>query len=104
MLPTEMFEKRQLPEEMKLKLELPFSVNLVDGVVQRINFNDNEESSWSKNVKRAALNMLQLNLKRNDVQGLKMQSSVPQDEMDNRRLSVFAIPEVCLFSLIDLEH
>jgi hypothetical protein len=95
LIPTDMFEKRQIPEELKQKLELPFTVSLVDGVVERLNFNQ-DESVWSKNIKRAAVNMLQLNLKRNDVQGLKMESSQPQNEKEQRQLSVFTIPEITL--------
>jgi hypothetical protein len=33
------------------KLELPLSVELVDGVVERINFGE-EDRTWSKNIKR----------------------------------------------------
>jgi hypothetical protein len=40
--------------------------------------------------------MLQLNLKRNDVQGLKMESSVPQSDRDQQNMAVFAVPEVTL--------
>lgn len=38
--------------------------------------------------------MLQLNLKRNDVQGLKMQSSMP--EQDEKDTQVFSVPEITL--------
>ncbi|KAI6218422.1 hypothetical protein M3Y95_01162500 [Aphelenchoides besseyi] len=39
--------------------------------------------------------MIQLNLKRNDVQGLKMQSSMPQEEQE-KETPVFTIPEITL--------
>jgi hypothetical protein len=94
LIPTDMFERRQMPEELRQTLELPFGVILVDGVVEKLNFQQ-EDSVWSKNIKRAAVNMLQLNLKRNDVQGLKMESSQPQNEKE-RQLSVFTIPEITL--------
>lgn len=81
MVPTELFEKRELPEEIRRTLEMPCTVSLVDGVVERINFDEEDRAWWdfrydqslacyfyrSKNIKRAALNMLQLNLRRNDV-------------------------------------
>jgi hypothetical protein len=42
--------------------------------------------------------MIQLNLKRNDVQGLKMQSSIPQPEQneEGRDAPVFSVPEITL--------
>ncbi|KAI6184877.1 hypothetical protein M3Y97_00643900 [Aphelenchoides bicaudatus] len=98
MIPSERFEKRDLPEEVKERLQFPYTVVLADGVVQRINF-DKEDSAWSKNIKRAALNLLQLNLKRNDVQGLKLESSQPQtqdEEIEGRQPTVFVIPEITL--------
>jgi len=98
MIPSERFEKRELPTELKEKLQTPYTVSLVDGVVERINF-DEKDSAWSKNIKRAALNLLQLNLKRNDVQGLKMESSQPQteeEEKENRQPTVFTLPEITL--------
>jgi hypothetical protein len=91
--PLEHFERRELTQELKQTLEMPLSVSYVDGVVERINFHE-EDSTWAKNIKRAVLNMIQLNLKRNDVQGLKMQSSMP--EQTNENVPVFSIPEITL--------
>jgi hypothetical protein len=87
----EHFERREIPVEVKQQLELPLSVSYIDGVVERINFHE-DDSTWSKNIKRAVLNMIQINLKRNDVQGLKMQSSMP--EQDEKDMQVFSVPEV----------
>ncbi|KAI6231775.1 hypothetical protein M3Y95_00417100 [Aphelenchoides besseyi] len=92
--PFEHFESRDIPQELKQMLEMPLSVSYVDGVVERINFHE-DDAAWSKNIKRAVLNMIQLNLKRNDVQGLKMQSSMPQEEQE-KETPVFTIPEITL--------
>jgi len=91
--PLEHFDPKQVPAELKQILEMPLSVSYVDGVVERINFHE-DDSTWSKNIKRAVLNMMQLNLKRNDVQGLKLQSSMP--EQDEKEQQVFSIPEISL--------
>jgi len=93
--PFEHFERRDIPVEVKQQLELPLSVSYVDGVVERINFHE-DDSVWSKNIKRAVLNMLQLNLKRNDVQGLKMQSSIVMSEQEEKEMQVFSVPEITL--------
>lgn len=90
--PLEHFERRELPQELKQILEMPLSASYVDNVVDRINFHE-DDSTWSKNIKRAVLNMIQLNLKRNDVQGLKMQSSMPEQD---KEVPVFSIPEITL--------
>ncbi|KAI6215600.1 hypothetical protein M3Y94_00403900 [Aphelenchoides besseyi] len=92
--PFEHFESRDIPQELKQMLEMPLSISYVDGVVERINFHE-DDAAWSKNIKRAVLNMIQLNLKRNDVQGLKMQSSMPQEEQE-KETPVFTIPEITL--------
>lgn len=92
--PFEHFERREIPQELKQTLEMPLSISYVDGVVERINFHE-QDAAWSKNIKRAVLNMIQLNLKRNDVQGLKMQSSMPQPEQE-KNAQVFTIPEITL--------
>ncbi|KAI6215143.1 Vitellogenin-6 [Aphelenchoides besseyi] len=92
--PFEHFASRDIPQELKQMLEMPLSVSYVDGVVERINFHE-DDAAWSKNIKRAVLNMIQLNLKRNDVQGLKMQSSMPQEEQE-KETPVFTIPEITL--------
>jgi hypothetical protein len=89
--PLEHFERKEIPSELRQTLELPLAVSYVDGVVERINFDEND-STWAKNIKRAVLNMLQLNLKRNDIQGLKMKSSMPED----KDVQVFSIPEITL--------
>jgi len=91
--PLEHFERKEVPAELKQMLELPLSVSYVDGVIERINFHEND-NVWSKNIKRAVLNMMQLNLKRNDVQGLKMQSSMPEQE--EKEMQVFSVPEITL--------
>jgi len=90
--PLEHFDRKEVSPELKQTLEMPLSVSYVDGVVERINFHE-DDSTWSKNIKRAVLNMLQLNLKRNDVQGLKMQSSMPQED---KEVPVFSLPEITL--------
>jgi len=97
MIPSELLERREMPEELLQKLQLPYVVSIVDNVVERINFHE-DDSVWSKNIKRAALNLLQLNLKRNDVQGLKLESSQPleKDEQEKHRPTVFTIPEIML--------
>ncbi|KAI6209112.1 hypothetical protein M3Y96_00186500 [Aphelenchoides besseyi] len=92
--PLEHFERRELSQEVQQTLEMPMFVKLTDGVVEKMNFHE-DDSVWSKNIKRAVLNMMQLNLKRNDVQGAEMHQKNPEGEEDNNS-PVFTIPEITL--------
>ncbi|CAD5212858.1 unnamed protein product [Bursaphelenchus okinawaensis] len=86
MLPFELFQKQRIPEEVQQKLDLPFEVDFVDGTVERIAFHE-QDSAWSKNIKRAVINMFQANLKRSNVQNLKMEKVEEQTQF-------FTIPEI----------
>jgi len=56
---------RKTATEMKNKLELPVEFAYIDGTVERLQF-DGEDQPWSKNIKKAVLNLIQLNLKEAD--------------------------------------
>ena len=103
-----MFEPKQIEQSKREELQLALAFTYEDGVVARIQFHP-EDSAWSKNIKRSVLNLIQLNLKRNNAQGLRseevgqqLQSSEQQQQQKNgeqgpQQLSftkVFTIPEV----------
>jgi len=69
--PMRIFEPKQIPDEKHRKLQLPAQFIYVDGVIERIQFHP-QDDTWSKNIKRAVLNMLQLNLRKNNAQGLRL--------------------------------
>jgi hypothetical protein len=69
--PMRIFEPKQIPEEKRRRLQLPAQFTYVDGVVERIQFHT-QDDTWCKNIKRAVLNMIQLNLKKNNCQGLRL--------------------------------
>uniref|UniRef100_A0A915BUL9 PPIase cyclophilin-type domain-containing protein n=1 Tax=Parascaris univalens TaxID=6257 RepID=A0A915BUL9_PARUN len=67
----EIFEEKDIEEENFKLLSLPLRFKYVDGLVSEIEF-DRDDESWSENIKRAILDVLQVNLKKNrrtDIQG-----------------------------------
>uniref|UniRef100_A0A1I7TAZ9 Vitellogenin domain-containing protein n=1 Tax=Caenorhabditis tropicalis TaxID=1561998 RepID=A0A1I7TAZ9_9PELO len=53
-------EQRELSDEYKQLLELPVRAQLRNGLISEIQF-DKEDAEWSKNMKRAVLNMISFN-------------------------------------------
>ncbi|CAD6187530.1 unnamed protein product [Caenorhabditis auriculariae] len=53
-------EKREIEPKHEELLELPVRAHIRNGLISDVQF-DREDQEWSKNVKRAVLNMLQLN-------------------------------------------
>lgn len=58
---------RQTARQIKEKLELPVQFNYIDGSVERLQFHQDDQP-WSKNIKKAVLNLIQINLKTADQQ------------------------------------
>ena len=50
-----------IPEDKQMKLELPCQFSYEDGVIERMQFHK-EDDVWSMNMKRAVLNMVQVQL------------------------------------------
>ncbi|CAD5217142.1 unnamed protein product [Bursaphelenchus xylophilus] len=94
--PFERFQRQQLPEEVQKQLELPFECDFVDGVFERLVFHE-QDSVWSKNIKRAAMNLFQANLKRTNVQGLQM-------EKEEQSSNFFTVPEITLEGECDVTY
>lgn len=61
MLSMRKFEEKELPKDTKNQLRMPIRFVIRDGMVEDVQF-QSEDQAWSKNVKRAVLNLLQLNL------------------------------------------
>jgi hypothetical protein len=101
--PMGMFEPKQMPEEKQRTLQLPVQFTYNDGVIVRVQFHEDDEI-WSKNIKRSVLNMIQLNLKRNNAQGLR-QTDITNDQLLNEQdlsdnqgtmSKAFTLPEITL--------
>ena len=94
-----MFEPKVIPTEKEELLLLPCHFTY-DGVIERIRFLKHDED-WSKNIKRAVLNMIQVNLnEQTNVQG----KQPTDEEMSNRigddfcKSRAFTISEVNFLS------
>lgn len=70
--PMGMFERKQIDESKQRELNLPCDLGYENGVITRIQFHP-EDKIWSKNIKRAVLNLIQINLK-------------PVNEQNNRNI------------------
>ncbi len=101
--PLGMFEPKQLDGQKLGELQKPCEFTYVDGVVEKINFQQ-QDQPWSKNIKRAVLNLIQLNLKRNNAQGVRGAeelSAGPQQQQNGQQQQnkppttmAFTLPEV----------
>jgi hypothetical protein len=97
-----MFEGKRIPQEKYRQLQLPAQFIYTDGVIERIQFHE-QDDVWSKNIKRAVLNMIQLNLKKNNAQGLRLPEELNNGQLDNEESQPqpgepesFVLPEVCV--------
>jgi hypothetical protein len=99
--PLNIFEPKQIPEEMRQKLELCCQFEYVDGVIARVQF-DKQDETWSKNIKRGVLNMIQMNLRQqNNPQNKEMAQTNAMNAEENEATQTrdqlahsFTIPEV----------
>ncbi|KAI1715752.1 lipoprotein amino terminal region domain-containing protein [Ditylenchus destructor] len=101
--PMGMFERKEIEEGKMQKLQLPLKFNYNQGVVEHIQFHA-DDAAWSKNIKRAVLNLIQLNLKKQPVAGNDEQfqrwatdDSEQQDEQDSQSgFQSFTLPEITI--------
>uniref|UniRef100_A0A183C9B1 Vitellogenin n=1 Tax=Globodera pallida TaxID=36090 RepID=A0A183C9B1_GLOPA len=99
--PMGAFEQTNIPEQTMQQLQKPCQFSYADGVIERVQCQSDGED-WSKNFKKAVLNMIQMNLKRNNAQGLHRsqvrdeQQQVQQQQQDAEQGITFNIPEITL--------
>ncbi|KHN77828.1 Vitellogenin-6 [Toxocara canis] len=62
--PFEAFDEKEIGEAHHKALLSPLRFRYVDGLITEIEF-DRDDMSWSENIKRAILNLLQVNMKKN---------------------------------------
>nr|CAA39669.1 vitellogenin [Caenorhabditis elegans] len=81
-------EQRELSEEYKQMLELPLRAQLRNGLISELQF-DKEDAEWSKNMKRAVVNMISFNpiAPRNEIE--KIESSYDKEEQSEENTSFF---------------
>lgn len=87
--PLRVFKQSTIDEKKQRELQLPCEFIYVDGIVERINFHP-EDKTWSKNIKRAVLNLIQVNMNRKNQQSLE--TSLEQESNEMR--STYTVPEV----------
>lgn len=93
--PMGMFQPKKMDDAKLRELQLPCDFRYVDGVVKTIQFHD-DDKPWSKNIKRAVLNLIQMNL--------KQQNAIVSAEDNNEEImnesekfftsKAFSVPEV----------
>uniref|UniRef100_A0A914HBT3 Vitellogenin n=1 Tax=Globodera rostochiensis TaxID=31243 RepID=A0A914HBT3_GLORO len=94
MQPIEAFEQANIPSQAKLQLQQPCQFSYSDGVVERVQCQQDED--WSKNFKKAVLNMIQLNLKRNSPQKDPKQQNTEQYAWETKMGKTFTTTEITL--------
>jgi hypothetical protein len=77
--PWNRFQSVAIPSEQMEKLLLPVGFSYSEGAVENIHFHTDDDS-WSKNIKRAVLNIIQLRLNGEDVDGFELEQSQPSQE------------------------
>ncbi|KAE9553665.1 hypothetical protein FO519_003113 [Halicephalobus sp. NKZ332] len=93
--PMQLFEEKQIESELLEQLQMPMKVDYVDGLVERIFFHQ-KDSSWSKNIKRAVLNMMQLNLKRRAINIQESEIEQLRNDDKTTQSRMFTLPEITL--------
>ena len=95
--PMQLFNEEKIDSTKLEQLRLPCKFELVDGLIERISF-DVKDDTWSKNIKRAVLNLLQVNMKQpntlemSDPQGMALNGNVfNTEEVSVQKCSLFCI-------------
>ncbi|CAD5207032.1 unnamed protein product [Bursaphelenchus okinawaensis] len=83
-------ERAQIPEEKMAQLRLPVQFTIADGIVERVQFAKNDPT-WSRNIKKAMINLMQLNLKQASFESVRKVS-----EQSDARPSTFTEIETTL--------
>ncbi|CAD5210885.1 unnamed protein product [Bursaphelenchus xylophilus] len=63
-------ERAQISEDKMAQLRLPVQFTIADGIVERVQFAENDPT-WSRNIKKAMINLMQLNLQQTSFEPLK---------------------------------
>jgi hypothetical protein len=95
--PMQAFEEKTIPEEKQQQLEQACQFAYEDGVIKSVQFQDGEQA-WAKNMKRAVLNMIQMNLKNAGTEHEQpgQQQSSEQRAQNIKQGTSFTIPETTL--------
>ncbi|KAL3119253.1 hypothetical protein niasHT_000197 [Heterodera trifolii] len=98
--PMELFEQTPIPSQTKLQLHKPCQFTSADGVIERVQCQE-DETEWTKNFKKSVLNIIQLNLKRNNAQGLsrndeRQQNTAEEEAWQTKQGKSFTIQEITL--------
>lgn len=93
-----MFKKVQAEDKHLELLSMPVQFDYVEGIIENIRFHQ-DDKSWSKNIKRSVLNMLQANLKKRT--GLVDLETIEKEYQDQENMpasenKMFTLPEVIL--------
>lgn len=70
--PIQIFKETEIKTDDIRLLELPCEFDYTDGLIELVRFNPHDKS-WSKNIKKSVLNMLQINLKQRKGMGVQLE-------------------------------
>jgi len=87
----QLFDEHQINSQKLEELQMPCSFKLNNGIVERVYF-DGKDAVWSKNVKRAILNLIQLNIKERQDNLQNELETQDRESMSN----MFSVKEITL--------
>uniref|UniRef100_A0A914R641 Vitellogenin domain-containing protein n=1 Tax=Panagrolaimus davidi TaxID=227884 RepID=A0A914R641_9BILA len=88
----ELFDEETIESQKLEELQMSCTFEYSEGSIERVYFNE-KDTVWSKNIKRAILSLVQLNLKERDTQQDEERSVQIEDSSDVLLSKMFAVNE-----------
>ncbi|MFH4977618.1 hypothetical protein AB6A40_004327 [Gnathostoma spinigerum] len=92
--PFAAFEVEKFDREQQRVMQLPVRFKYFDGMISELEF-DRDEQFWAANIKRAVLNMFQVNMKRH-ITGNELSEKFLSKKMSSTETTFFAVNETTL--------
>lgn len=94
MIPFQAYEQVEINSKMEQRLKLPLKFTYNKGMISEVVF-DGKEEPWSANIKRGILNMLQVNLQKNN------QVDLTEEARITNRVPRTQTPDLDFFSVME---